>query len=211
MFGGSLCCSIRSLRFYAQFRLRIFYLGGVFNEKHKKFLSLLLAGICLICLVTGCSNPNKPPLSSSNSTPSATPHIPILKEIEITLDNWSTYFEFVEMEEEYKNKYNETEHIQHYYSFVLKEDYVLAEKGTNISVEYSFTETQYRVREDLVNKKIIWGEQLEEGAKSITEEITIKWDKTGVAGETFTVHGTFKSKCSDFKVLRIYGTLAIME
>lgn len=176
--------------------------------KHtKRTLSLLLAFLCLFCFTTGCKNQNKPSGSPPDSS-SPTPHLPVLKEIEITLDNWDTYFEFVERDEEFKDDYNETVHIQHYYTLDLKEQYTLDE--INIKIEYSYLYTDYKVQEDLVNKKIIWGDPIE-GPIEETVEKYVRYDECPVAGEAFFISGSSKWKCTDFKVLRIYGTLTIIE
>lgn len=179
----------------------------------NKTLSLFLAVLCLISLITGCKTAEKTNSESSTHRPSlfSTPKTLSVKEIEITTENWDTYFEFVEKEKEYKNKYNETEHIQFYYAFVLKDGYIMADKGTEIEMEYSFIESFYRVEEDLINKKIIWGEHTGTSEEPVIQEYRITRAESKVAGESLFIGGTSKSKCSDFKVLRIYGTLAIME
>lgn len=178
----------------------------------KKVSLLAILTLCAVCLITsGCSaQKNKSP-NHSTTQENSNIHIPSPKEIEITLENWDTYFEFIEKEEEYKNEYNETEHIMHYYALVLKDDYVMSETGTDIAVEYSYLDTRYKVKEDLINKRIEWVEYIEDSDDDVVEEIKIKHAETGVAGEVFGVVGNFKSKCSDFKVLRIYGTLSILE
>lgn len=179
--------------------------------KHTKIpIALFLVISFLICLMSGCSSTKgaPPQSSSSNFIASKLEKEPTRKEITITLDNWNTYFEVVEKEEEYKNDYNETEHIRYYYSFDLKDEYTLDE--VDIKIDYSYLNTLYSVQEDLTNKKIIWGDVIE-GPTEETAEIDVRYDEYPMAGETFLMSGTQKRKCTDIKVNRIYGTLVIME
>lgn len=179
-----------------------------------RFLSTVVCTLALICIIAGCSSPKSatPPSSSpdlSDSNPANNPtKSPTKKEITITLDNWDTYFEFVEKEEEYKNDYNETTHIQHYYSLDLKEQYTLDE--VDIKIDYSYQSTTYNTQYDLANKKIIWGDVMT-GPNEKTNELEIQHDERTVAGEYFMIFGDHKEKCTDFEVNRIYGTLVIIE
>ena len=175
---------------------------GFCGEEKKCEIETVFGEKVVVC--KDCINELSDELQSSNSQP------PSAKEIEITIDNWDIYFEFVEKEEEYRNEYNEIEHIQHYYELVLKEGYSLAKEPMNIKFEYSYKGIWYSVQEDLVNKEIVWGEPL--GSEQIeTNELTIKWAETKVAGESLLISGHQKYKCSDFEILRIYGTLSIIE
>lgn len=178
----------------------------------KKISFLAILTIFVMCLImSGCSSQNNESKKPSYAQENISSDIPSLKEIEITLENWDTYFEFVQKEKEYINDYNETEHIKHYYDFVLKDEFVMSEGGTDINLEYSYRNTRYSVTEDLTNKCIVWGEQVQTLEENVVEEIEIKYSETGVAGEVFVINGDFKNKCTDFKVLRIYGTLSILE
>ena len=155
------------------------------------------------------STKDTPPQSSSPDFVASEPaKEPTKKEITITLDNWNTYFEFVEKEEEYKNDYNEVEHIQYYYSFDLKDEYTLDK--VDLKIDYSYLNTLYSVQEDLANKKIIWGDIIE-GPTEKTQEVDVRYDERPMAGEAFVMSGSQKWKCTDFKVNRIYGTLVIIE
>lgn len=177
----------------------------------KRAFIVLVCTLGLICAITGCTSTKETqPQINSSDTISYEPSTPITKEptkkeITITLDNWNTYFEFVEKEEEHKNDYNETDYIKHYYSFDLKDKYVLDE--VDIKIDYSYIDTLYEVKEDLTNRKIIWGEIIE-GPIEKTQEVNIRYDERKIAGQNF---GNYKSKCTDFKVHRIYGTLIIFE
>lgn len=175
-----------------------------------RIIAVLVCILGLICTVAGCSyTKDTPPQSSFPEIVVFEPEKePIKKEITITLDNWNTYFEFVEKEEEYKNDYDEIEHIKYYYSFDLKDRYTLDE--VDLKIDYSYLNTLYSVQEDLANKKIIWGDIIE-GPTEETKEIDIRYDERPMAGEAFVMSGSQKWKCTDFKVNRIYGTLVIIE
>lgn len=181
--------------------------------KHiRKTLSILLAAISLVIFVTGCgdSKEKESPSPSPEST-NSTAQTPSIKNIEITSENWDTYFEFVEKEKEYINDYNEIEHISLTYYFSLKDEFVMNKEGTDIALMYSYHESQYKVEEDLTNKKIIWGELISENEEPVVEETNIRYSPCPIAGEVFMTNGNFKSQCSDFQVIKIYGTLSILE
>ena len=176
----------------------------------SRTLCVLICIFSLSYIISGCSSTKETPSKdiSSDFVYSEPVKEPVKKEIEITLDNWDTYFEFVEKEEVSKNDYNEVDHIRFYYSLDLKDQYTLDK--VDINVDFSYIYTVYDIQEDLTNKKIIWGNVIE-GPAEETKEIKMRYDEYSVAGETVFVSNISKTKCTDFKVNRIYGTLVIIE
>lgn len=167
--------------------------------------------LCATCLITsGCSKGSSQDFSDTQNTTITSQETKKEKKIEITLENWDTYFEFVEKVQGYKNEYNETEYVCSNHYFVLKDKYVMASSGTDIALEYSYHTAKYKVKEDLTKETIIWGEYIENTKEDLIEEARIKRSETSVANNALLSHDS-KYRRSDLQVLRIYGTLSIIE
>ena len=164
----------------------------------KKILSVVLVIIMMLTIVA-CGNEEK-----LEPTPRT-------KEIIITLDNWDTYFEVTKKEEEVINKYNELVNIDTEYYFTLKNEFGSYLEGTSINVEISFKMTTMAYKLDLANRKILWGETDGETETDTVELHIAYFYSDHIIGDRNLSSSMYKRQYSDFKVLRIYGTLVLCE
>lgn len=88
------------------------------------------------------------------------PEESLYSEVELTLENWDTYFEVVKQEQWITNGFGEAENYEVYYNFKVREEYLTKIKttGINLTVELSYTANFHEVTVDLKTREVIIGE-----------------------------------------------------
>jgi len=88
------------------------------------------------------------------------PADPIYHAVEITPDNWNTYFEIITVEDWHVNGFGEAEDYQLHYRFKLRDEYLAQAKpndGVNLSVELTYTANYHRGSVDLSTREVTIG------------------------------------------------------
>ena len=213
----------------------------------KKALSLILALVlCLSLCACGDSNsdpttietnPSKP----ADTTPAIDPTAPtILSEpsttepnetepentepthtlIELTLENWDTYFEFVSVDGWNENAFGEADTLHFYYYYKLKDEYrEICNDETSIAIEYSFTYAYHECTVDYAARTYTIHDTDDNACESTDIEdcffysellegycINVGWDAGGCRV------GASRIRMNDnFKVTRVQGTLCLIS
>lgn len=140
------------------------------------------------------------------------------KEIEITQDNWTEYFETVESIEWVKNAFDEAENLRVSYSFRVKEEYrdVTAPDGTNIAVEISADKILAEIELDPTEERYAFLDPVNEACDFNTVEAV-----TGNEMIFFSCCDGYSQKngvkipnieiLKNIEVLRVHGTMYLYE
>ena len=208
----------------------------------KKILTLLLAAAMCFSLIACSDEPNSAENTNAGETadntttennlppePDEEPEDtgtgeskPQYTIIELTVENWDTYFEVVEVAYFLENAFGEAYrlHIQHYYK--LKDEYSkMSGTETNIAIQYSYTMGYRECIVDFENKDFTLGTEYMDGYSvrtiTATEEYFRYLDRIGTfgveagcecscgKGETAVVD----QYCANFQIIRVQGQLCL--
>ena len=136
------------------------------------------------------------------------------EKIELTIDNWDTYFEFAEVPIFSENAFGELDQLVLEYRFQLKDEYLarISEDGTSVVAEFNFTYGPRYCSVDYETQTYTLGEYRNSGRASEMGDLSFR----SGGGFYFTGFGVFPAfegdtirTYSDFEVVRIQGTLCL--
>ena len=151
---------------------------------------------------------------SENTMPSATRKSTETEKIEISTQNWNTYFEFVELPVFSENPFGEVDTFNLYFRFRLKEEYLerLNPEETKIALEVSYTYGHRYCSVDYESQTYELSGYQNTGKSSKMGELSSHSDG-GYYFMDFGVYPEFSGNTifsySDFEVLRISGILCL--
>lgn len=184
----------------------------------KKLMWSVVLSLILVIGMVGCKNQGNEtePVKEEKKKEK-------VKAIDITLDNWQEYFELTEEKDLWKNDFGEITqgYIENWLK--LKDEYKPAvDKETSIAIEYRcvmvwrYIEVNKETGEikvgdivpDLQNP--LWqGES--SGVFTTTTTISSEGTTIGEWSATENENGTMQTFVTDFEMLRVQGTLYILE
>ncbi len=177
----------------------------------KKIIALILATVVCLSLVA-CGN------NSGDDTPPTTEVTQITGPVEITTENFETYFEFVEESFFTKDASGNYAHLRFRHYYKLKDNYSIDETKSSIKLDYSYTQSTKGVTIDFANQKFTLGEQfgeskINDGIKiSKISKMTYKDYAILLLQPTHAVKGdTQIIYFSDFKLNSVEGTLYFVD
>ncbi len=138
--------------------------------------------------------------------------VPEYSAVEITLDNWSEYYEIVEVHETSLNNFDEVEDMYKTYKFVLKDGYDIDTDSTQIDIEFNYTKEWRYVTVDKENETLTIGELVEDRQPEDMEGVMI----TAFQRETNMLNSreysdNMQAVPCNVEITRIEGTLYIAE
>jgi len=185
----------------------------------KKLLALLLVMI-MCCFLVACgsrhdtSSGNQPQIDE-NTTPN-------IVEIELTAENFDTYFEFVEIAFFSENAFGEADEMDLSQFYLVREEYTVSDAST-LAIEYTRTWGSVICDVDFVNQTFVLGDIEDKADPSIIidDSCSLYRDIGGKDRYGFSVGAISQvSKDSgnnimgynfDFEILRATGTLYLIE
>lgn len=206
----------------------------------KKILALLLAAVMCFSLVacggtdTGSNNEpqttesgtqqeNEDNAAENNEQQTSENNTPNIVEIELTVENFDTYFELVEVPIFYENEFGETDEMDLYQYYLVREEYNVSDM-TDFAIEYSCVWGRKDCEVDFTNLTYTLSD-----FKDTTPPANVMTDRfydievNGQERFGFSIDGSGKSvKKSygsigevgysvDFEILRVKGTLFLIE
>lgn len=123
----------------------------------KKFLALLLAAVTCLSLVA-CNNT---PTEENEDSPSSTEHV-AKDHIELTLENFYTYFEFKEEGYFTKDESGKVDELRFRHYYKLKDDVKINEPKSTVEIVYKHTASLRDIEFDLEKEKYTLGENSNE-------------------------------------------------
>ncbi len=132
----------------------------------KKFIALLLALTIMCFSFVACDNsqtPDEVPSSDEQQVPK--------EKIELTLENWDTYFEFIEESFFTKDTSGKTDALRFRHYYKLKADYKIDLEKSNIEIKYKHSYCPTSITVNLGNETFKLGSAT--GEKKIIDERTI--------------------------------------
>ncbi len=132
--------------------------------KLKKIIALLLA-LTIMCFSFVACNNNNP--EEENSTNEQTP----VESVELTLENWDTYFDFVEESFFTKDASGNTDALRFRHYYKLKSEYKIDIEKSNVEILYKHSYQIRPITVDLNNKTFSLGDSTEE--KQIISERSV--------------------------------------
>lgn len=192
----------------------------------KKLILILLAAVmCLSFAACGggndASRDNEQQINESAIQQEAENNTPNIVEVELTVDNFDTYFEFVEVPIFGENAFGEAEKFDVYQYYLVREEYSISEIS-DFAVEFEY-KRGFRVCDvDFANRTYVFGDftTTPETYSDISEYwITVEIDgqkrfgfDLGGINTLFAANNYNETGHSfDHKILRINGTLSIIE
>ena len=178
----------------------------------KKFLALLLAAVISLSFAA-CKNEKTPEETTTTPTEEVK-----LGPVEITSENFDTYFEFVEESFFTKNTSGEVNALRYRHYYKLKDNYNIDESKSSIKIKYSYSQSTKAIEIDFDNQKFTLGEQI--GEKRNYENISIfkisKMTYKDYAILLLQPNHAVKGDSeimyfSDFKLNSVEGTLYFVE
>lgn len=178
----------------------------------KKFLALLLAAVITLSFAA-CKNEKTPEETTTTPTEEVK-----LGPVEITSENFDTYFEFIEESFFTKNNSGEVNALRFRHYYKLRDKYSIDETKSSIKINYGYTYTTKSANIDFENQKFTLGEQIGE-AKSYENipvakisKITYKNYAILLLQPTHAEKGDSEIMYfSDFKLNSVEGTLYFIE
>lgn len=178
----------------------------------KKIIAFLLATI--ICLSFAACNGEK---TTDETTTTPTEEVQ-LGPVEITAENFDTYFEFVEESIFTKNASGEVNALRFRHYYKLKDKYNIDSTKSSINMTYSYTQSTKAIKIDFANQKFTLGEQ--KGETKTYENVPV----AKISKMTYKNYAIFFLQpdhavkgdseimyFSDFKVNSVTGTLYLIE
>lgn len=152
--------------------------------------------------------------ATENKMPPAEKQSVETEEIELTTENWDTYFEFAEVPDFSENSFGEVDTFHLYYQFRLKEEYVerLKPDKSNVAIEVSYTYGDRYCNVDFENQSYELHKYEYTGESSKMGELSFHSDG-GYYFADFGVNPQFNGNTvfsySNFEILRIAGCLCL--
>ncbi len=134
--------------------------------KLKKIIALLLALTIMCFSFVACDNSKNP-----DEEPSSTEDTPV-ESVELSLDNWDTYFEFVEESFFTKDSSGNVDALRFRHYYKLKSDYKIDLEKSSIDISYKHTYCKRPITVDFSKETFELGNALNE--KQYNNTITIK-------------------------------------
>lgn len=179
----------------------------------KKIIALLLATI--ICLSFVACNSGEKTADESTTTPTEEVK---LGPVEITSENFDTYFEFVEESFFTGNASGEKNALRYRHYYKLRDKYNIDITKSSIKLDYGYSYSTKKVDIDFKNEKFTLGEQV--GEKTVVKSYTIDKisQQTYKEYAIFLLQPTHASKgakemmyFSDFTLNSVEGSLYLVE
>lgn len=179
----------------------------------KKIIALLLAVVIMCFSFVACSDNTNDDTNGNEATEQAPKN-----EVELTLDNFDTYFEFIE--ESFFTKDSSGNYTQlrfrHYYK--LRDEYKIDLEKSSIKLVYNYSASTKKVNINFNNQTFTLGEEISEkiNYQNITidkiSQLTYKDNAILLLQPTHASKGDTKIEFfSDFKLASVEGKLHFAE
>ncbi len=179
----------------------------------KKIIALLLAVVIMCFSFVACSDKTNDDTNGNEATEQAPKN-----EVELTLDNFDTYFEFIE--ESFFTKDSSGNYTQlrfrHYYK--LRDEYKIDLEKSSIKLVYNYSASTKKVNINYNNQTFTLGEEVSEkiNYQNITidkiSQLTYKDNAILLLQPTHASKGDTKIEFfSDFKLASVEGKLHFTE
>ena len=183
----------------------------------KKLMWSVVLSLILVIGMVGCKNQGNETDPTKEEKKKEK-----VKAIDITLDNWQEYFELVEEAELYKNAFGEITEGYIYDCLKLKDNYKFAlEKETSVAIECRYDKVWRYIEINTETGEIKVGDIVPDSEtqgmsgsmeEEYTETRTISNEETeGIMIGSCTSMGEMQTFVTDFEMLRVQGTLYILE
>ena len=152
---------------------------------------------------------NNPPANNSEQTADS------YEKIELTVENWDTYFELTEKAVFSKNLFGENDRLDIIHTYKLKEGYGAVGEETKIIIEYSYcAEVRRNCKIDFPAETYILGEEVDSRRESteMMDYSTFSDEGYGWSlAQSYNYDNDRIRYCSDYKILRVQGTLYLKK
>ncbi len=195
----------------------------------KIFALLLAAAMCFSLAACGGGNDvsnnndaSAPVLENNGEQQTTEDNTPNIIEIELTAENFDTYFEYVEVAFFSENAFGEVDEMNLYQYYLVREEYTVSDVST-LAIEYNNTWQRIPCDVDFANQTYVLGdfEHIADPSTEIDDSCSKYKDIDGKERYGFKVGGISRvSKdsgnniigyCFDFEILRATGTLFLIE
>lgn len=180
----------------------------------KKLLALLLALTIMCFTFVACSDNKDDTQNGENSTTEET----VPESVELTMENFDTYFEFVEESFFTKDKNGNLTQLRFRHYYKLKPEYNINLEESTILLKYDYSAVTKKVSIDFDAQKFTLGEDVNEKEyyKSVPitkiSQLTYKDNAILLLQPTHAKKGdTQVEYFDDFKLVYVEGTLHFVE
>jgi len=187
----------------------------------KKLIALLLAAFMCFSLVACSGNDNAYDNSGTQQETSES-STPSIIEIELTAENFETYFEFVEIAVFSENAFGEVDDMDLYQYYFVREEYTVSDVST-LAIEYKSTWGRRICDVDFANQTYVLGDfehtadpstKIDDSCRmfrNIDGKERYGFSVGGIAGISKDSGNNVTGYCFDFEILRATGTLFLIE